>query len=88
MIKFKKPINLNGEELTAELRNQGIQITEVPFVDEDNNLWLAIDEANQNAAKAIVESHNGKIIPSQPTVADKLASVGLKLEDLKSALGF
>ena len=87
MIKFEKPANLNGIELVQELNAQGIQVDDKPFVDANNDLWLAISKSDEQKAKDVVKSHNGTVIPSEPTVADKLASVGLKLEDLKSALG-
>lgn len=40
-------------------------------------------EATEAELLAAYDAHN----PTEPTVADKLASVGLNLEDLKEALG-
>lgn len=40
----------------------------------------------QSEADALIASHNPPM-PTEPTVKDKLASVGLSLDDLKEALG-
>jgi hypothetical protein len=87
MIKFDKPTNLNGTELLAELNASGINISEPPLIDSNGDFWL--DIANQDEVKAtpIVAAHNGTTVAPEPTVAQKLASVGLSVEDLKAALG-
>ena len=41
---------------------------------------------NQAAADALIDAHNPPA-PVEPTVAEKLASVGLSIDDLKAALG-
>lgn len=94
MISFAKPENLNGEELIQELVDAGIAIStdyfgnyNAPLLDAENVLWIDIDPADETKAKSIVAAHNGTTIASEPTVADKLASVGLSLDDLKEALG-
>lgn len=87
MIQFTKPINLNGEELRAELNASGVVINQPPLIDAENNLWLEIAEADKAKATPIVAAHNGTIIAPEPTIADKLASVGLSVTDLKTALG-
>jgi hypothetical protein len=89
MIKFTKPINLNGAELCDELEAIGIKINRntSPLLDDDNCLWLDIDANDETKAAAAVAAHNGTIIAPEPTIEDKLASVGLNLSDLKSALG-
>ena len=90
MIKFNKPTNLNGFELRNELNNAGIKInyggSEVA-IDEDGNFWLDISESDKAQAESIVAAHNGTTIPPEPTIEDKLSSVGLSLPDLKAALG-
>ena len=43
-------------------------------------------DCTQAQAQAMLDAHNPPA-PTEPTVADKLASVGLNLEDLKEALG-
>lgn len=90
MIKFTKPINLNGAELRQELQSIGVAISNEPFaveVDANNDLWLDIADADKTKAKAVVANHNGTTVAPEPTVEQKLASVGLNLDDLKSALG-
>jgi hypothetical protein len=87
MIQFTKPTNLNGAELLAELNAAGISIEKSPVIDGDGNFWLDIAKADEAKAKPIVATHNGTIISPEPTVADKLLSVGLSIDDLKLALG-
>jgi hypothetical protein len=41
---------------------------------------------SQNEAQALLDAHN-PLAPTEPTVEQKLASVGLNLGDLKTALG-
>jgi hypothetical protein len=89
MIKFNKPTNLNGAELRDELRAVGVSISDDPFavVIENNDLLLDIDEKNQFKANEIVASHNGNVAVIEATIEEKLASVGLSINDLKAALG-
>lgn len=85
MIQFNKPKNLNGSELLEELKNAGI-VANSPIVDEDN-LSLDIDEKDATKAELVVKAHNGTVIAPEPTIDQKLASVGLSIDDLKAALG-
>ena len=89
MISFTKPENLNGKELVEQLNAVGININTKtsPFDDAQGNLLLDIAEADKTKAASIVAAHNGTIAAPEPTVADKLASVGLSIEELKAALG-
>jgi hypothetical protein len=90
MIKFKKPTNLNGTELLAELAAVGIvliPIQQSPVVDSNNDMWLDIKPADQAKAAEVVAAHNGTTVAPEPTVQEKLASVGLSVDDLKQALG-
>ena len=86
MINFTKPENLNGAELLAELKAGGVAIENWPTLENDN-FWLDIAEADKAKATPIVAAHNGTIVAPEPTIADKLASVGLSVTDLKAALG-
>lgn len=86
MIKFTKPTNLNGAELLNELTAAGITITEAPFVDGNGEMFLDIADADAKKAEGIVAAHDGTIVAPEPTIADKLASVGLSIEELKTAL--
>ncbi len=87
MIQFTKPTNLNGAELLEELNAAGVKITESPLIDGAGDLWLEIAEADKAKAEGIVAAHDGTIIAPELSIADKLASVGLSVEDLKAALG-
>jgi hypothetical protein len=87
MIQFTKPTNLNGAELLAELNAAGVSIQKSPVIDGDGVFWLDIAKADEAKAKPIVAAHDGTIVSPEPTVADKLSSVGLSIDDLKAALG-
>ena len=87
MIKFNKPVNLNGTELLAELNAAGVLIEQSPTVDGNDNLWLEIADEDKIKAQTVVNAHNGTTVAPKPTIADKLASIGLSVDDLKDALG-
>jgi hypothetical protein len=87
MIQFTKPTNLNGTELLAELNAGDVYIIESPVIDGAGDFWLDITETDKAKATPIVAAHNGNIVALEPTIADKLASVGLSVTDLKEALG-
>jgi hypothetical protein len=82
MTLFTKPQNLNGTELIAELAVAGIIVPRV-LDNGDGTIELATDDAK---ATKIVADHNGTQIAPEPTIAEKLASVGLSIEELKAAL--
>ena len=89
MISFTKPVNLNGTELRDELNAGGVAISydpDVMVVDGNGNLLLEIDQKDVSKATPIIAAHNGTTIAPEPTIAQKLASVGLTIEDLKAAL--
>jgi hypothetical protein len=86
MIKFNKPVNINGTQLLSELNAAGVTITDSPLIDGNGDFWLNILESDVLKAQPIVEAHNGVDSP-EITVEQKLASVGLNIEDLKTALG-
>jgi hypothetical protein len=81
---FDKPKNLNGAELKEELAAIGIIVDKV-FDFADGTIGFETD--NESAATVVVAAHNGTTIAPEPTIEEKLASVGLNLSDLKSALG-
>jgi len=89
MIQFNKPLNLNGAELKEELKAAGVVLlTEIDaLVVRDNLLFVNIALEFQAIAEPIIAAHNGTILVPEPTIEDKLASVGLSLPDLKTALG-
>ena len=81
---FDKPVNLNGTELKEELKFKGI-IVETIYDFANGKIGFETD--NEVEAAKVVSAHNGTIIPAEPTIEDKLSSVGLTVEDLKTALG-
>jgi hypothetical protein len=89
MIKFDKPINLNGAELLDELAAVGIvldRLTQLPLIDGNGDFWLDVKESDKAKAAQVVAAHNGTTVAPEPTIADKLASVGLSLDELKAAI--
>lgn len=88
MITLQKPNDLNGTQLCEELEAVGITINKEtsPFIDGNGNFWLDIDAKDATKAQEILDFHIPKL-KSEPTVSEKLASVGLSLDDLKAALG-
>ena len=86
MITFTKPTNLNGIELLDELSAVGIVVEGLPLDNGAGNLLLKIASKDEVKAGEVVSLHNGTTIAPEPTIEDKLASVGLNLTDLKSAL--
>ena len=85
MIEFTKPENLNGAELIAELKASGINASN-PTLDDNDTFWLDLPKKDVEKATAIVEAHKGTMIGKEPTVIQKLAMVGLSIDDLKAAL--
>jgi DNA-binding transcriptional LysR family regulator len=83
MKTFPKPQNLNGAELIDELAAVGIIVDKV-FDFSDGTIGFETD--NESTAAAVVAAHNGTTVAPEPTVEDKLASVGLNLEDLRAAI--
>jgi hypothetical protein len=87
MITFTKPENLNGKELLDELLAVGVIVQGLPTDDGAGNLILNIASKDEAKAASVVAAHNGTTVAPEPTIEDKLASVGLSLPDLKTALG-
>jgi hypothetical protein len=84
MIQFNLPTKLNGSQLLDELKAAGVAIIEYATV-ENGSLFLDIEAKDEAKAKAVVDSHIG--VDKEPTLNDKLSSVGLSVADLKAALG-
>lgn len=83
-MNFTKPESLNGAQLKTELKAQGIDV----LVIEDDGLGsisFEVSKAKEGLAASIVAAHVG--VDKEPTIAEKLESVGLSLDDLKAALG-
>lgn len=87
MIKFTRPANLNGEQLMAELKAAGVKPKDYPLLDSENDLWLDIDKKDESKAATVIASHNGSTEQREPSIEQKLASVGINIDDLKALLG-
>lgn len=93
MIQFNIPNNLNGKELVEELEAAGVSVIpderniKAPVINGDGTFWLDINPEDETKAAPVIAAHNGTIVIPEPTVTDKLASVGLSIEELKVALG-
>lgn len=87
MIKVTRPTNLNGSELIDELTAKGVKVSGVPMLDGNGDLFLDIAEKDFAKAEEVLAKHNGTQIAPEPTIEQKLKSVGLSLDDLKAALG-
>ena len=88
MINFDKPLNFEGVQFCEELEAAGISINKdtSPLVDGNGHFWLDINPADTQKAQDVLNAHIPKPRP-EPTIAEKLASVGLTIDDLKDALG-
>jgi aspartokinase len=83
---FTKPANLNGAELQAELANAGIVVDRI-VIEANGELNIDIKSKDAKKAETVIAAHNGNTVAPEPTIEQKLASVGLNLGDLKAALG-
>lgn len=65
MISFEKPDNLDGVLLINELEAAGISVAtnaigiKCPSEDGNGVLWLDIDSADEVAAQAVLDNHQG-----------------------------
>lgn len=83
-MNFTKPQLLNGAQLKSELALVGIVVDEI--IDNANGeISFEVAKNKESAALEIVSNHVG--VDTAPSIEDKLASVGLSLNDLKVALG-
>lgn len=78
---------INGELLKKELFAQGLDTDVVVYTfDDGQKIQLNnVQEDDRALAQSIYSSHNPPA-PIEPTVQEKLASVGLSIDDLKQAL--
>jgi hypothetical protein len=82
-IKFDKAIN--GELLVTEFAKAGFT-TEVTIMPNGLLELNGVTEKDVEAAKQILEAHKAPKT-TEPSIEQKLASVGLSVDDLKAALG-
>ena len=76
--EFAIPAELNGQQLKEELKCDEVYI-------RDNKLIIGGDVTEAQANAAIAAHKPVKLI--EPTITEKLASIGLSLDELKAALG-
>jgi hypothetical protein len=84
MKTFTRPANFNGAELKNELADVGII---VEFIRDNGIDTITFATSKEAEAAEIVAAHNGTLVAPEPSIEDKLASVGLNVIDLKTALG-
>ena len=84
MIKIPFNKEINGDLLIQEFLNAGFVTDAVVF--PDNLIELnGLEESDIAIANQILNAHIAPAI-IEPTIADKLASVGLSIEELKAAI--
>jgi hypothetical protein len=83
-MNFTKPQALNGAQLKDELQAQGITVAGLED-DGQGQISFNVEKAKEGLAASIVAAHVG--IDKEPTVTEKLESVGVSIDDLKVALG-
>ena len=89
MISFDKPTSLNGDQLRIELRAAGVAISDhAGAVADTSDGQIHLDVAAKDQAKAseIVANHLGVDSVKELSLDEKLASVGISLAEIKSAL--
>jgi len=77
-MEYKVKVNKRIDSLIFE-KETGLSLF---MLDE---VYYVTGAKSQDEAQALVDAHNPPA-PTEPTVADKLASVGLSLEELRAAL--
>lgn len=90
MSSFRKPLSLNGAQLRDELRAAGVVISDdinAVIDSSDGFIQLDIKKADESKAEAVVSSHVGVDSVIELSLDEKLASVGLSIQELKTALG-
>jgi len=78
---------IDGELLREELAAQGLKtdIVIYTFPDGYKVEMNGLSESDRELAESIFTAHNPPV-QTEPTVAEKLALVGLSLEELRAAL--
>lgn len=85
MIKIPFNKNINGDLLVKEFADAGFE-TEV-VIYPGNLLELnGLNESDITKANKVLNDHIAPE-PTEPTIADKLASIGISIEELKAILG-
>lgn len=87
MIRFDLPNAFNGAQFCDELKVAGIVIDNKQdmYATTDGSLWLNVETKDTQKAQDVLNAHIPQPVAG-PTIADKLASVGLSLDELKAAI--
>ena len=87
--QYENQTTVNIETLRKELAAIGVILPSEKnaIMVSDTNLFLDIDEKDSDKVIEVLKNHNGNDIVIETTIEQKLASVGLSIDDLKSALG-
>lgn len=83
MEQFNLPSKLNGAQLLEELKAANINASKC-LIDGNGNFFVDVPANKKSAAEAIVNAHQG--VDTEFTLADKLAGIGLSIDELKAAL--
>lgn len=89
MIKFNAPATMSGNQLKKELIAAGVKIDlgmDSIEIDGNGDLWLAIAAKDKAKAQEVLDAHSRVSAPVQITLEEKLESIGLTIEELKTAL--
>jgi hypothetical protein len=89
MLSFNKPALLNGQQLRLELKSAGVLISDDTGAvadSADGYIHLDIAAKDESKAEQIVAAHVGVDSIQELTLIEKLASIGISLDELKSAL--
>ena len=89
MIKFKTPATMSGSQLKKELNAAGVKIdlgADSIEMDGNGDLWLAIAAKDEAKAQEVLNAHVAVSLPTEVTLEQKLESIGLTIEELKTAL--
>ena len=78
MIELDLTKEINGEQLRQEIGADDVYVVADTIV--------ILGNVEKAFAQSKLDAHTPKPTP-QPTIAEKLASVGLSIDDLKEALG-
>lgn len=76
--QFTLPTAINGDQLKNELNAEDVYVV--------GDALFVVGNFTKSDAESIINAHK-PIAPKQPTLQEKLASVGLSIDDLKQALG-
>lgn len=91
MIKIQIADIFNGKQLIQEMKDAGVVVYEnlagISAVVKESNGEVFIPTSEEFTELAQQVATNHVAVFQQDTVVDRLASVGLSIDDLKSALG-